>query len=151
MKPKALSELEPLELTFVTPMKPLEVRRRRLERFATLLEAHSGPIRLLNQVEGASRRRRRAMRRDFSPFSVAFGDSLFRAEGMQNDTYGEGMRFFDLSAFETHELVCDCHYFGPVTGATIAERARFMAAHPGMMTRVKDFMETLNPWSAARR
>ena len=150
MKHKHLSEFEPLEFMHVAPLKPMELRRRRLDRFAHVLENHTGPIRLFNQVEAASKQRRRTMRRDFSPFTVAYGDTLFRTEGMESDTIGEGMRFFCLTASEAHELVCDCHYFGPVSGASIAERARFMASHPSFAMRCRDFIASVNPWSVAR-
>jgi hypothetical protein len=145
VKLKALSDLEPLEFTRVTPLRPMERRRRRLERLADLLESYAGPIRLFNQIEAASKRRRGAMRRDLSPFSVAYDDPMFRTEGMEGDTFGEGMSFFCLTGSEAHELVCDCHYFGPVSGASIAERARFMAAHPGLSMRLKDFIAPLVP------
>jgi len=151
VKLKSLSELEPLEFTRVAPLRQMELRRRRLDRLAHLLENHSGPIRLFNQVEAASKQRRRVMRRECSPFTVAYEDPLFRTEGLESDTFGEGMRFFCLTASEAHELVCDCHYFGPVSGATIGERARFMGSHPSMMMRCRDFMASINPWGTMGR
>jgi hypothetical protein len=126
----------------------MELRRRRLERLANLLEGRPGPVRLFNQIEAASRQRRRGMRRDFSPFAIAHDDPVFRTEGLASDTFGDGMTFFRLTASEAHELVCDCHYFGPVTGLSVAERARFMASHPSFSMRCKDFIASVNPWKA---
>jgi hypothetical protein len=126
----------------------MELRRRRLERLANLLEGRQEPVRLFNQIEAASRQRRRGMRRDYSPFAVAYHDPVFRTEGLSNDTFGEGMIFFHLTASEAHELVCDCHYFGPITGSSVAERARFMASHPSFSMRCKDLIASVNPWTA---
>jgi len=140
MKHKALSEIQFTEFTHVAPTNPGALRRRRLERFADLLESHAGPMRLFSQIEAVPDRKLRPLRRDSSPFSVAFVDPVFHAEGLAGDTIGEGRAFFFLSSSETHELVCDCHYFGPVTGRTVAERARSMAAHPSLASRFSMFM-----------
>jgi hypothetical protein len=149
VKYKSLSELEPVEFTRVETLKPLELRRRRLERLASLLESHTGPVRLFTQVEAVPGRRRRAMRRDSSPFFIAFQDPVFRTEGLGSDTIGEATAFFGLSTAESHELVCDCHYFGPVTGSTVAERARHMAMHPSLSARMKSFFAGFSPWRPA--
>ena len=148
MKYKSLTELEPQEFTRVETLKPLELRRRRLERLASLLENHMGPVRLFTQVEAVPGRRRRAMRRDYSPFAIAFSDPVFRTEGLADDTIGQATAFFGLALSETHELVCDCHYFGPVTGSTVAERARHMAAHPSIAARMKALFTGFNAWRA---
>jgi hypothetical protein len=140
MKYRKLAEFETSELVGVVPAKPAELRRRRLERFADLLEDHAGPVRLFAMLEGVPGRRRRAMRRDSSPFSIAFSDPVFRVEGLSGDSVGEASAFFGLSTWETHELVCDCHYFGPVSGRTIAERARYMAAHPSLVSSFRNFV-----------
>jgi hypothetical protein len=146
VKYKSLSELDPREFTRVETLKPLELRRRRLERLASLLDGYRGPVRLFTQVEAVPGRRRRVMRRDYSPFSIAFQDPVFRTEGLSGDTIGEATQFLGLSDAESHELVCDCHYFGPVTGSTVAERARHMAAHPSIAARMKSFFATFNAW-----
>ena len=142
MKHTPLSDVQPLEFSPIA-VKPAELRRRRLERFADLLDAHTGPIRLFSQIETVPGRRRRVMRRDCSPFSIALTDPVFRVEGLANDTIGEASAFFGLSSWEAHELVCDCHYFGPVNGRTVAERARFIAAHPSIVSRVRNFIAGL--------
>lgn len=140
MKYQPLSELQSVEYTRAEPLKAGELRRRRLERLAALLESHTGPVRLFAQIEAIPGRRRRSMRREMSPFSIAYLDPVFRTEGLEGDTIGEASVFFGLSSSETHELVCDCHYFGPVNGRTVAERARYMAAHPGLISRLRNFI-----------
>lgn len=139
MKYKPLSELHSTEYTRVEPPKPGEIRRRRLERLAEVLERHTGTVRLFSQLEAVPGRRRRTMRRESSPFAIAMLDPVLRAEGLGGDSVGEASAFFGLSSSEAHELVCDCHYFGPVNGHTVAERARYMAAHPGLVSRMRNF------------
>ncbi|TGR74211.1 hypothetical protein EN836_33420, partial [Mesorhizobium sp. M1C.F.Ca.ET.193.01.1.1] len=41
-------------------------------------------------------------------------DPLLRAAGLRSDTYGEAKRFFELSDWQLHDVVCSCH-----TGATM--------------------------------
>ena len=149
MKYRTLSEIRPSEFRRIATAKPAVLRRRRLERFADLLEDHAGPIRLFSAIEHISSRRRQTMRRDSSPFSIAFADSVFRADGLASDTVGDGASFFGLSSWETHELVCDCHYFGPVNGRAVAERARHIAAHPSLASRFRDFMGDVMAWRAS--
>ena len=67
------------------------------------------------------------MRDDDTPISVAFADPILRAAGMENDSYGEAKRFFELSDGELHELVCFCHFGERVSAATVARRVRKMA------------------------
>lgn len=149
MKHIPLSEFQAFEVERIEPLKPAELRKRRLERLASLLENHAGPIRLFSQIEAMPDRRRRTLRTNGSPFSIAALDPVLRAEGLTGDTIGEARGFFGLSASETHELVCDCHYFGPVSARTVSERARYIAAHPSLATRLRNFVADAINWSGA--
>ncbi|MGD0191422.1 MAG: hypothetical protein ABSD74_11830 [Rhizomicrobium sp.] len=140
MKYRPLSEIRTTDFVRVDRIDPARLRRRRLERFAEILENHAGPVRLFVQIEAVPDRKRREMRRDCSPFSIALSDPIFRADGLESDAIGEARAFFGLSNMETHELVCDCHYFGPVNGKIVAERARYMAAHPSLGSRIRLFV-----------
>lgn len=64
------------------------------------------------------------MRRDGSPFSVAFGDPVLREDGLQNDTYGEAKRFFELSDLQLHKIVSYCHVGHSMTASRAARRVR---------------------------
>jgi hypothetical protein len=79
------------------------------------------------------------MRRDNSPFSVAFADPILRGEGLKNDTYGEAKRFFGLSDEELHHIVCYCHLGNSMRAGTAAGRVRAIVsiASPsrGLMAR----------------
>ncbi|TIL63074.1 MAG: hypothetical protein E5Y81_20340, partial [Mesorhizobium sp.] len=56
-----------------------------------------------------------------SPITVAYEDPVLRAMGLKDDTYGEAKRFFELSDWQLHNIVCHCH-----VGATM--QARWAAA-----------------------
>jgi hypothetical protein len=105
-------------------------RGERLERWAKLLEQN--PDRRLEALTGTEYKPpeiRERMRSVGSPLTVAFEDPIFRAQGLRDDTYGEAKRFFDLTDWQLHEIVCHCH-----VGATIRPRwaaSRVRAAMSG--------------------
>ena len=108
----------------VIPEMPL-TRRQRLARWNELL--HREPERLLNTLVGTeyeTRKNRDTMRAANSPFSIAFADSLLRASGLKDDTYGEAKRFFHLSDYQLHNIVCACHFGSEVTAAQVARHVR---------------------------
>ncbi|MGK9051118.1 hypothetical protein [Xaviernesmea oryzae] len=104
-------------------------RNERLERWAEVLERD--PDRSLNtlrETEYQPADMRAAMRDDGTAISVAFADPILREAGLQNDTYGEAKRFFELTDWQLHRLVCFCHFGGRVSSGTIAHHVRLMAA-----------------------
>jgi hypothetical protein len=108
-------------------------RRRRLERFATLLERRRTPVRLFSTMECYPRRERLALRQPDSPLTVAYQDLQFRREGLAGDRVGDAIAFFNLSLSEAHALLCDCRYgafslSGETLAQRIARRARKLAA-----------------------
>ena len=120
MKHQTLNQLLSIAEVHPEPTHVSMTRNQRLERWAELLERN--PDRALAALEGTERQSREARhvcRASDSPITVAFEDPLLRAEGMQNDTYGEAKSFFELSDWRLHEIVCDCR-----TGSTMqASRA----------------------------
>ncbi len=113
----------------------------RLERWATLLDETSKPrVNTLRETEYRSRAERDAMRSDNSPISVAFADPLLREEGLQGDTYGDAMRFFELSDRELHQVLCYCEYGSTTHPRNSARAVRSIIrsiTHPGFLTRLK--------------
>jgi hypothetical protein len=82
-------------------------RSERLARWIEVLE--QTPDRCLNtlaETEFQPATARAAMRSAASPLTVAFEDPVLRADGLNDDTYGEAKRFFELSDWELHQLVC---------------------------------------------
>lgn len=117
------------EVARVYPSSTRASRRARLERFATLLERHQGPFRLLSRIEYIPVAQRQSLRRDDSPLTIAYENGVFRAEGLASDRLGEAERFCDLT--QAHHLLCDCHDgMGAVTPDMVAHRARAMARSP---------------------
>jgi hypothetical protein len=131
MKHKTLDELrDQARITALTPEKALPphlVRRQRLERLATVLEQHQSPIRPLSRIEYLPQTEWDSLRSDQSPLTVAYADPVLREQGLASDRLGDAMAFFQLSPDQTHELLCDCHYAGPVSPGMIASRARALA------------------------
>jgi hypothetical protein len=102
-------------------------RGERLERWATLLEKHEGPLTALRRTEYLLPEQRFALRADDSPLSLAYRDPVLRAHGLASDRLGDVTTFFDLTDEEAHHLVCDCHYSGTMTGPRVAARLRACA------------------------
>ena len=133
MEYKTVEQLE--QVAEVHPQRPVMSQRERLERWAELLEQQ--PSRDLNsfyETEYQSRRVRAALSCDGSPISVAFEDPLLRAAGLKDDSYGEAKRFFGISDWELHKVVCYCHYGATMSAGTAARSVRAIVtetANPG--------------------
>ena len=108
MKHQTLDELQRVAAVHAEETAPrILTRAERLERWADLLEAD--PDRRLNTLPGTEyepEEVRRTMRRLHSPLSIASEDPVLRAAGLKDDTYGEAMRFFELSDWQLHGIVC---------------------------------------------
>ncbi|MBM0207494.1 hypothetical protein JNW90_34335 [Micromonospora sp. STR1s_5] len=84
-------------------------RTARLVRWAELLRRIPDlDIHSLGEIEFVPEQSRDGLRREGSALSLAFADPVFRSQGLLSDTYGEGVRFFDLSDREAHWLLCSC-------------------------------------------
>jgi len=120
-------------------LSPAAIRRSRLNHFADIMENYSGPLLLMSRIELATKAQRARMRLPNSPLAVAYADPTFKALGLADDRFGTGRVFLGLTPREAHELVCDCHYFGPINGHMVAHRARWMADHPSLLKRINLF------------
>ena len=113
-------------------------KHERLERWAMLLARD--PERQLSSVEEieyGTVRQQQAKRADDSALSVAFADPVLREQGLESDRVGDAARFFELSHWEIHQLVCSCHYGRTMSAGTAALRVRAIAtrAEPRTMPR----------------
>ncbi|AZO48821.1 MAG: hypothetical protein EOS58_13595 [Mesorhizobium sp.] len=125
MKHQTLAQLQAIADVKPLAQSPVMTRRQRIERWAELLERHPG--RCLGALAGTERLRldaRQAARADGSPISVALEDPLLKAAGLRNDTYGEALRFFELSDWQLHEIVCSCHVGATMQSKWAAARVR---------------------------
>lgn len=124
------------QLNIVADIQPdaevlLDSRGQRLERWARLLEQDPGRrLTALAGTEYATPEVREGMRSAGSPITVAFEDPIFRAQGLMNDSYGEAKRFFELSDWQLHEVVCHCHVGAYLPSRWAASRVRAAIA-PG--------------------
>jgi hypothetical protein len=131
MEHRTLKEVRSTSLTMPADVMAREMSRtEKLERWATLLDRHKGPLRPLRGIEFLSPDRRRVLRGDNSPLALAYSDPIFREQGLNTDQLGDGIAFFSLSQAEAHRLLCDCHYGGRMTGKELAGRVRYAARHP---------------------
>ncbi len=125
MKHRTAEELRELAAVHPAPRPTPMTRAERLTRWAELLEADGN--RRLNTLMGTEYQlgaARDEMRAENSPISVAFSDPLLRAEGMKDDTYGEARRFFDLTDWQVHDILCYCHYGATVSAEMSARGVR---------------------------
>jgi hypothetical protein len=96
-----------------------------LERWALALEKRKGErLCTLRETEYKPMKQQSALRQENSPLTVAFEDPVLRSAGLKNDTLGEVARFFGLSHWHLHEVVCNCHFGETVAAEVVAARVR---------------------------
>ncbi|TPK44804.1 hypothetical protein FJ492_11170 [Mesorhizobium sp. B2-5-4] len=123
MKHQTLAELH--GVAEVEASFPGMTRRQRLEHWAMLLERN--PERCLAAFPGPEymtldvRDKTQSLG---SALSIAFADPTLRTEGLKNDTYGEAKRFFELTDWQLHAIVCHCHVGGRMKAGWAAVQVR---------------------------
>ena len=141
MKHQTLEQLQIVAAVDQGYLRNAMSRSERLERWAELLERNPDRrLSTLHQTEYQPARGRAAMRSDGSPISVAFADPVLRAAGLENDSYGEAKRFFELTDRQLHEIICYCHFGATVSAATAARhiRAAIAGRQPGIFARMRE-------------
>lgn len=152
MKYSTFDQLKPVAtVTEISALSKRDLRRRRLMRFATLLDAHEGTIRLFRQIEYMDDSKRRSLRSDNSPLSIAFADPVLRAEGLKGDEFGEAVEFFNLTQDEAHRVLCDCHFLGATPSSQIlASRVRTLANRKTLPEHWQGLRKRLAAWLPQR-
>jgi hypothetical protein len=103
-------------------------RRERLLLWAFALEKRRGTrLRTLQAIERKPHGEYILSRAENSPLSVAFADPVLRSAGLTGDSVGEAARFFSLSHWQLHELVCHCNFGETVAAEAVALRVRRLA------------------------
>lgn len=144
MEQHAVDQLKAIAKINRTYPRPEMSRSERLQRWADLLERDPDlSLLTLRETEYRPEEERLAMRADGTAISIAFADPVFRAAGLENDTYGEARRFFELSDRQLHRLVCFCHFGARVSARTVAHSVRSLAARNsnGIIARLVAFFE----------
>ena len=129
MRYRTLEQTKEIATVRPTAATPRLSKRERLERWAELLERQGGSLRSLYETEFAPWHRRRTMREDNSPLSVAFADPILRGQGLKGDSYGDAVEFFGLSHGEAHHILCYCHCGHAISAELVATRVRQAATH----------------------
>ena len=125
MEHRTHAELESLAAV-IRPQKL--TNKELLGRWALALERRKGArLCTLRETEYKPAKERSAMREDSSPLTVAFEDPVLRSAGLTSDSFGEAARFFGLSHWQLHEVVCNCHFGETVTAEAVAARVRRLA------------------------
>ncbi|RWX67918.1 hypothetical protein EN780_10805 [Mesorhizobium sp. M4B.F.Ca.ET.089.01.1.1] len=131
MKHQTVDQLNAVADVHAEATSLFATRAQRLERWAKLLEQNlDRRLVALTGTEYTAPDLRDKMRCAGSPIDVAFEDPIFRAQGLADDTYGEGRRFFELSDWQLHEIVCHCHVGASLPARWTASRVR-AAISPG--------------------
>ncbi|HET9537895.1 MAG TPA: hypothetical protein VFP43_21540 [Mesorhizobium sp.] len=140
MKHQTLEQLQTVAEVHPGQQRLVMTRGERLERWAGLLEKE--PDRQLGTLAGTEYQpagTRQTMRSAGSAITVAFDDAVFRADGLENDTYGEAKRFFELTDWQLHDIVCYCHFGATMRAGTAARRVRAaIGERPNLFTRLRD-------------
>ena len=140
MKHQTLEQLQTVAEVHPGQQRLVVTRGERLERWAGLLEKE--PDRQLGTLAGTEYQpagTRQTMRSAGSAITVAFDDAVFRADGLENDTYGEAKRFFELTDWQLHDIVCYCHFGATMRAGTAARRVRAaIGGRPNLFTRLRD-------------
>ena len=97
-------------------------RDDKLERWASLIEASSNRIFLFHGLEYQSQYELDRLAHPGSAFALAAGDPVLKEAGLNTDTVGAAMRFFELSKDDIHAFSCYCG--GNISNATMAARIR---------------------------
>src|SRR5262245_36002918 len=125
MKHQSLEQLKVIAEVNPQDLRPALTRRERLQRWAELLERQRDRrLATLHGTEYQPPERRAEMRSSDSPITVAFDDPVLRADGLKSDTYGEAKRYFELSDWQLHEIVCYCHLGETMSAASAAKRVK---------------------------
>ena len=111
-------------------------RSERLERWAMALERlGEARLRTLRETEHQPHAERLRLRENGSPLTVAFEEPVLRSAGLRDDTFGEAARFFTLSDWELHNVLCYCHFGDTVSAREVASRVRAMQQQVTSFTR----------------
>lgn len=123
-------------------------RSERLERWADVLEqAAPTVLQPFRDVEFLAPGVRAELRQANSPLEIAYRDPVLRREGLDGDRFGAGARFFGLSSYQAHRLLCGCHYLGKMQADEVARRIRAIA----WRRRLRERLTAGNPLPAFAR
>jgi hypothetical protein len=115
---------------YATVIRPQELSKKELlERWALALEKRQDShLCTLRETEHKPPKEQATLREENSPLTVAFEDPVLRSAGLASDQFGEVARFFELSPWQLHNVVCSCHFGETVAAEVVAARVRHLSA-----------------------
>jgi hypothetical protein len=121
---------------YATVIRPQELSKKELlERWALALEKRKDSrLCMLRETERQPLKEQVALREENSPLTVAFEDPVLRSAGLASDQFGEVARFFELSPWQLHDVVCSCHFGETVAAEVVAARVRHLSARTRSFT-----------------
>ena len=134
MRHQTLDQLQTVADVGCDPIHRPMTREQRLLRWAELLEQRAD--RSLAALAGTEHQPpilREIMRSSGSALTVAADDPILRAEGLQDDTYGEAKRFFEVSDRQLHDIVCYCHVGAIMPASRAAQMVRGVISQGGSL------------------
>jgi hypothetical protein len=121
---------------YATVIRPQELSKKELlERWALALEKRQDShLCTLRETEHKLPKEQATLREENSPLTVAFEDPVLRSAGLASDQFGEVARFFELSPWQLHDVVCSCHFGETVAAEVVAARVRHLSARTRSFT-----------------
>jgi hypothetical protein len=121
---------------YATVIRPQELSKKELlERWALALEKRQDShLCTLRETEHKPPKEQATLREENSPLTVAFEDPVLRSAGLASDQFGEVARFFEISPWQLHDVVCSCHFGETVAAEVVAARVRHLSARTRSFT-----------------
>lgn len=144
-RPLSKAELDQLLATSAgilgVTMPPPMTRKEKLLRWAGLIKASKFKPRMGHLLEYQAQCYLDIYTWRHSPMSIAFADPVFREVGLENDTVGGTIRFFELSKEDLHTFSCNCG--GAISARVMAKRIRALAGPtPSLTQRIINFIKS---------
>ena len=139
MKHAKLEDLQTVAAVNAERARPL-TEAERLNRWADLLERRgTEQLSTLAGTEFQPPPARARMQAPNSALSVAFADPVLRGDGLDGETYGAAKRYFGLSDWELHEVICHCHLGATASALATARRIRVLTSRwrPNLVERAR--------------
>jgi hypothetical protein len=104
-------------------------RQERLDRWAEILAREPGRrLKTLDEIDLKPEAERPQMRVDGSPLALAYADPVLREQGLAGDRLGDAMKFFQLSEYDAHWILCSCLNGRTMEAGRAAQRVRMIGA-----------------------
>jgi hypothetical protein len=100
-------QLSPTQLAEITKITTMS-RREKLFRLARLIRECKHPLTMFTNLEYVAPAELLAMKHPASAFALAAQDPILKDAGLQGNTIGEALQFFDMTCDELHAFSCDC-------------------------------------------